>query len=144
MAWHVLFDIATGAARVICETADLPPSETLAAKGLAVFDAADGIDARRRPWDAAQRKLGTEPTAPIYVDPSDFIAAFTHQEWAALKGSANTRVQQYYDQITSRIAPINVASPRVEAGFVLLVALNLLTRARADAILGDLRAGVIA
>lgn len=144
MAWHVLYDASSGAARVICETADLPSPEVIAEKGLAVFDAPEGVDPRRRPWDPAARTLGAEPVAPIYVDPSDFISCFTHTEWAALKSSANSRVRQYYDQITSRIAPINVASPRVAAGFNLLVALNLLTRARADAIMNDMRTGTFA
>lgn len=141
MAWHVIYDSKSGEARSICETNDLPSAEELTEKGLAVFDAPEGVDARKRPWLAETRTLGAPPTLPIYVDPSDFISAFTHQEWAALKASTNTRVQQYYDQITSRIASINVASPRVEAGFTLLVALSLLTRARADAILADLRTG---
>jgi hypothetical protein len=134
MAWHVLYDTNTGEAKVICETAEIPDAETLYAKGLSVFDAPEGVDARRRAWDATARDFAPETIRPVYVDPSDFIGAFTPTEWVALKGSAVPAVVWFYDRINSMTRPINVESVDVANGFALMVALNLLTAERVEEI----------
>jgi hypothetical protein len=127
MAWHVIYDQTTGEAKSICETEDLPDGDTLYEKGLYVFNAPEGVDARKRAWDATARDFAPEQTKPVYVDPSDFIGAFTPTEWVALKGSSVPAVVWFYDRINSMTRPINVESVDVTNGFALMVALNLLT-----------------
>lgn len=141
MAWHVIYEEATGKARVICETGDLPDAQELADKGLTVFTAANGVDARRMIWRALTRDLVAPPPEPIYVDPAEMITAFTHAEWGVIRAHANTRVQYFYDQVMARRTPMNVAAAKFTTLFDGLVTLNVLTRVRADAILADLRSG---
>lgn len=141
MAWHVVYETVSGIARVVCETADLPSNAELTAKGLSVFNAADGVDPRRLVWRAATRDFAPPVPDPVYVDPSEMITAFAHGEWGTIRSHANTRIQHFYDQVMARRSPVNVMTPKFAALFDLLVALNVLTRARADAILADLRSG---
>jgi len=117
------------------DTDPVADSSTLAANGLASVSGLPALDSTHA-WSASQKTVVavTAPTPANVINTFDFIMAFTPAELAAIRASTDNAIQRFLFamQVTQGV---NLNSTTITNAINYLVTNNLLTSARATAIL---------
>lgn len=126
--WYAVVD---GAGNLISTGTVLADAATLTSRGYSTVTLTG--DPAGQVWNATTKSFSAGPGKQTSISTWAFIQRFTAAEFAGIKASTDAQVQMFLMMLQSTPA-INMNDPVVQNGLQYLVALNLLTAARAATI----------